>query len=234
MLSEEQKERYERHFLIDGFTQEQQDKLNAARILVIGAGGLGSPVLQYLCGAGIGHIGIVEFDTLSFSNLHRQVLYSAEAIGEKKAVLAKKRLGEINSECEIQLYEEKWEEQNAIIIAAGYDVIIDCSDNLPSRRLSDKISKELAIPFVFGAVHQLEGQVAVFNYKGSKSYADLFPENAPPPPRKPIGVLGPVPGVIGSYQAAEALKIISGIGEVLVNRILYISLRTNRNQVMEF
>jgi adenylyltransferase/sulfurtransferase len=229
-----EKERYERHFLIDGFTQEHQAKISSARVLVIGAGGLGSPVLQYLCGAGTGTLGLVEFDSLALSNLHRQILYASSDVGLPKARLAADRLSAINPVCNILLFEEQWKTENAERIAADFDILIDCSDNLLSRRVSDQASKKIGIPFVYGAVHQMEGQVAVFNYNGSKSYADLFPEKSVPPVRKPIGVLGPAPGVIGSYQAAEALKIITGIGEVLADKIMYISLRTNRNQIMNY
>lgn len=227
-------EKFQRHYLIDGFTTLEQEKLSAARVLIIGAGGLGSPVLLYLAGAGVGNIGLVEFDLLESSNLHRQILYADHDLGSEKAELAKQRLEELNPEISINIFPEMWTPESAARIAENHDIIVDCSDNIPSRRLSDQISRQLGIPFVYGAVHQMEGQIAVFNYRGSKSYTDLFPDDQPPPPRKPIGVLGPVPGIIGSYQAAEVIKIITGIGEVLANKILYISARTNRSQIMEF
>ncbi len=234
MLSSQQQEKYQRHLLLDGFSGEQQMALSNSRVLVVGAGGLGSPVLQYLAGAGVGTLGIVEFDTLESSNLHRQVLYTAANLGEKKGARAVQRLSAMNPDIEVRLHDTAWTDESAKDIAPGYDILVDCSDNLPTRYITNRISLALGLPFVYGAVHQMEGQVAVFNYKGSKSYSVLFPEETPPPAKKPIGVLGPVPGIIGSCQAAEVIKIITGLGEVLANQILYISVRTNRWRVMSY
>jgi adenylyltransferase/sulfurtransferase len=233
-LSNYELEKYSRHFLIEGFSEDHQIKLKEARSLVIGAGGLGSPVLLYLAGAGLGTIGIVDNDIVTISNLPRQVLYSQEDVGKPKALLAKLKIHQYNPECKVTLYQQRWNEENAEQIASEYDLIIDCTDNIQSRYVTDSVSKKYNLPFVFGAVHQMEGQVAVFNYKGSKSYSDFFSEKNLPETDYPQGVLGPAAGIIGNLQASEAIKIITGIGEVLANKMLFISLRFNRYKIFNF
>lgn len=233
-LSPSEKERYSRQLLIDSFTEEEQQKIKKAKVLVIGAGGLGSPVLLYLTAAGVGTIGIVEFDTVDLSNLNRQVLYASSDIGAEKAKLLSDPLIALNPNCTILTIAEKWGVDNALSIATDYDIIVDCTDNYETRYLSDEISRKLSIPMIYGAIYQMEGQVAVFNYKGSKSYSDLFPKSAEAHYQKAGGVIGPIAGVIGSMQAAEALKIITGLGEVLANKMFTISLKYNRSKLVDF
>ncbi|MBN1599017.1 MAG: HesA/MoeB/ThiF family protein [Bacteroidales bacterium] len=218
---------------MEGFTEEHQSKLKEAKVLVIGAGGLGSPVLLYLAAAGIGSIGIVEFDTVSLSNLNRQVLYTHSDVGKSKAKLAGKIVRNVNPYCEINVLEEKWEDkERALNIAKNYEIIVDCTDNYSSRLLTDLISRELCIPFVYGAIYNYEGQVSVFNYKGCRGYRDFIKEE-PEKRQKQVGVLGPLPGIIGSIQAVEVIKIVSGTGEVLADKMLICSVKYNRYQVLE-
>jgi molybdopterin/thiamine biosynthesis adenylyltransferase len=233
-LSREEQEKYQRHFLIEGFSEDHQLKLKNAKVLVIGAGGLGSPVLLYLTAAGIGTIGIVEYDSVVLSNLPRQVLYTQQDIGEQKATKAREKMLAMNPHCQILLYQHKWQGENAEQIAGNFDLLIDCTDNHASRYLSDAVSKKLNIPFIYGAVHQLEGQVAVFNFKGSKGYIEFFTDEKIPDTRSPLGVLGPAAGTVGNIMAAETIKIIVGVGEVLLNQMLFISLRYNRYQIFQF
>ncbi len=233
-LSKTELEKYNRHFLIEDFSEAHQLKIKEAKVLVIGAGGLGSPVLLYLSGAGVGTIGIVDNDLVSVSNLPRQILYSPDDVGKLKATIAREKILHHNPECNVQFFSLKWEVESAQQISSGFDLIIDCSDNLESRYLTDEISKKLYIPFVYGAVHQMEGQVAVFNYRGSKSYSDFFEKEKSTHSKSLQGIIGPATGTIGNLQAAEAIKIITGIGEVLANKMLFISLRFNRYQIFNF
>jgi molybdopterin/thiamine biosynthesis adenylyltransferase len=224
--------KYTRHLMINGFHAEEQEKLRNGKVLVVGAGGLGSPVLMYLTGAGVGQVGIVENDSISVSNLPRQIIYNIADIGKKKAQKAFDKMKSMNNDCEIFIYEEWWTEKNAFLLAKKYDIIIDCTDNHVSRYLTDEVSRAFNIPFVYGAIHDFEGQVAVFNYRKSKSYADVFPKKDQPK-SKPVGVIGPLAGVIGSLQAAEAMKILTGFGAVLSDKMLFISLKHNRYQIMD-
>jgi adenylyltransferase/sulfurtransferase len=220
-------EKYSRHFLISGFDPDAQERLLRGRVLVIGAGGLGSPVLMYLSGAGVGHLGIIENDSVAVSNIHRQILYETADVGKRKAQKAYDRIRSVNEECDVSVHDDLWTKKNAFHLSEGYDVLIDCTDNHASRYLTDEVSRTLDIPFVYGAIHGFEGQLSVFNYKGGKSYTEVFPKKRMPDER-PVGVIGPLAGVIGSLQAAEAMKILTGIGDVLSNKILFISLKYNR------
>jgi molybdopterin/thiamine biosynthesis adenylyltransferase len=235
MLTQIQKNRYQRHLIIPGFSEEEQLKLSKSSVLVIGAGGLGSPVLQYLCAAGVGTLGIVDNDKVSLSNLQRQVLYTEGDIGKAKAELAAQRLKANNSACKVLVYNIKWIDENAEEIARNFDLIIDCTDNFQSRISSDEVSKKLIIPFVYGAINEWEGQVAVFNYAGCKSYCEAFnfSKDKLPKIKSPIGVLGVTSAVIGSLQATEAIKIITGQGEVLAGKMLHMNLKTNRSKLLE-
>lgn len=233
-LTKEELDKYSRHFLIEGFSEQHQLTLKNAKVLVTGAGGLGSPVLLYLAGAGIGTLGIVEYDVIANSNLPRQVIYSQKDIGKSKTTKAREKMLDLNPASQVIIFEQQWEKANAMQIASGFDLIIDCTDNLKSRYLSDETSLALNIPFIYGAVYQMEGQLAVFNFKGSKSFTEFFKNKDLQHENGPQGVLGPVAGVIGNLMAAEAIKIITGIGEVLTNQMLFISLRYNRYQLFHF
>lgn len=224
MLTIEQINRYSRQLMADKVGVEGQMKIRAAKILVIGAGGLGCPVLQYLAGAGVGTIGIVDFDTVAIHNLHRQVLYTSDDIGKKKVAVAAARLKAINPDCNLQVYDLKLGKEEANILFAQFDVVIDGSDNFQTRYLVGDACKALSKPLVYGSILNFEGQVAVFNYKGSKSLRNLFPEPPDPgdvPSCSENGVLGIVPGMVGTMMCDIALKIVLE-NEVPVNTLLMI------------
>lgn len=225
-LSKEELNRYARHLNIPEFGIAAQQKLKNSSVLVVGAGGLGSPVLLYLAAAGVGKIGIVEFDTVDESNLQRQVLYTTEDIGKSKAQTAKKRLETLNPFIKINLHETQLTRKNAIEIISQYDVVADGTDNFPTRYLVNDACVLAGKVNVFASIFRFEGQVAVFNFlqkDGTRSanYRDMFP-TPPPPGMVPScakgGVLGVLPGIIGSMQANEVIKILTKIGEPLVNR----------------
>lgn len=216
--------RYARHLVLPGVGSEGQKKLDQARVLVIGAGGLGSPLLLYLAAAGVGRIGIVDDDVVSLSNLQRQVIHSSSAIGEKKVNSAKRRLEELNDEIQIDAFDVRLTPNNAIeILSGGWDVVVDGCDNLPTRYLVDDACSLLKLPWVYGSIYRFEGQVSVFNFNGGPCYRDLF-SNPPPSDAVPScadgGVLGVLPGVIGSLQANEVIKLILGLGDALNGRLL--------------
>lgn len=207
---------------------EAQKKLKQARVLAIGSGGLGSPLLQYLAAAGVGTIGLVEFDKVEDSNLQRQVLFGTSDIGKSKAEQAKKRIQDLNPNTEVELHEVRLTSENAREIFREYDVVADGTDNFPTRYLVNDASVFEGIPNVYGSIFQFEGQVSVFNYRDPESgvlgpnYRDLFPSPPPPglvPSCAEAGVLGVLPGIIGSMQANEVIKVITGIGETLSGKL---------------
>lgn len=202
-----------------------QQKLKDSAVLVIGCGGLGSPVLMYLAAAGVGKIGLVEFDSVDETNLQRQILFSEKAVGKSKIDEAEIRLKSLNSFIEIVKFPERLTSENAIAIFSDFDVIIDGSDNFPTRYLVNDACELTGNPFVYGAIHRFEGQVSVFNYEGGVTYRDLFAE-PPKPEMAPncatAGVLGMMAGIVGTLQATEAVKMLTGIGEVLSGRLLLI------------
>ena len=217
-------QRYARHITLPQVGFEGQRLLCQSSVLVIGAGGLGSPVLLYLAAAGIGHIGIVDDDTVDLSNLQRQVIHSTSTIGQPKVESARNRLLELNPELKISTFGIRLSPEHIeSIFAEGWDVVIDGTDNLPTRYLIDDACFLNKTPWVYGSIYRFEGQVSVFNFNQGPCYRDLFSE-APPPQSVPSceqgGVLGVLPGVIGSLQANEAIKIILGLGEVLSGRLL--------------
>jgi len=212
-------ERYNRQIILPEVGEAGQQKLANARVLVVGAGGLGCPVLQYLVAAGIGCIGIVDADVVSLSNLQRQILFRENQLGLPKVEQAKESLSALNSECRLDTYACRLTEENAESLMNQYDIVVGATDNFASRLLIDKYSKQLSKPFVHGSICEFSGQVAVFNYNGSVSYTELFPDQ-PEESTLPLGVIGVLPGVIGTLQAAEVIKIILGIGDVLANKLL--------------
>jgi sulfur-carrier protein adenylyltransferase/sulfurtransferase len=231
-------ERYQRQITLKGFGEAAQEALLKAKVLVIGAGGLGCPVLQYLAAAGAGCIGIVDDDVVSLSNLHRQVLYDTMDIGKAKVEVAAEKLRRMNPDCSITAYKIHLDKNNCLDIIKAYDVIVDCTDNFASRYLINDACVLKGKPVVYGAVNRFEGQTAVFNVADkdntrTANYRDLFPEQ---PAQTEVmncadaGVLGVLPGIIGSMQANETIKLITGIGEPLVNQLLtYDSLSNNVN-----
>jgi len=219
-------ERYNRHIIIPEFGLAAQQKLKAAKVLVVGSGGLGSPVLLYLAAAGIGTIGIVDFDVVDDSNLQRQVLFGVNEIGKPKVEAAKARLQALNPHIEFVLYNTQLTSQNALNIIKDYDVVADGTDNFPTRYLVNDACVLLGKPNIYASIFQFEGQVSVFNYTNvngelGPNYRDLYPTPPPPglvPSCAEGGVLGVLPGIIGSLQALEVIKVITGVGEPLAGR----------------
>jgi len=224
ILNTEEISRYARHISLPEIGIEGQFKLKNSSIACIGTGGLGSPLLIYLAAAGIGRIGIVDFDVVEYSNLQRQIIHSTNSIGIPKTISAKEHLLTINPCCQIDLFNQKLTNSNALEILKTYDVICDCTDNFPARYLINDACLILKKPNIYGSIARFEGQVSVFNLnKDSPNYRDLVPN---PPPQELIpscseaGVMGILPGIIGTIQAAEAIKIITNIGNPLNGRIL--------------
>ena len=202
---------------------EGQLKLKQSSVCVIGAGGLGSPALLYLAAAGVGRIGIIDDDLVDATNLQRQIVHGTPDVGSPKVESAKMRLEEVNPEVEVEVHEVRLNISNALEILDGYDVILDGTDNIPTRYLVSDACEILGIPWVYGSIFRFEGQVTLFNHQGGPNYRDLFPDPPPPdavPSCAEAGVLGVLPGVVGSIQATEALKVILGIGETLSGRLL--------------
>lgn len=222
-LSKEEQSRYQRHLILPGFGESAQEKLKAASILVIGAGGLGCPALLYLAASGFGRIGIIDDDIVSESNLHRQILFSSEDIGQYKATVAKDKLRKTNPFIQIDTFTENLGIHNAISILKNYDMVMDGTDNFTTRYLVNDACIILNKPLISGSIFTFEGQVSVFNYQDGPTYRCLFPE-APSAEEMPncaeIGVLGVLPGVVGTIMATEAIKIATGIGEVLSGKLL--------------
>jgi len=192
-------------------------------VLVVGAGGLGSPVLMYLAAAGVGRLGLVEMDRVDLSNLQRQVLFDTASIGQRKAEVAKNRLESINPHIHVEAHAQRITSENALGLLEPYDLIIDCTDNFPTRYLINDACVLLDKPLVYGAIHQFEGQLSVFHYQGGPCYRCLFPQPPRPgavPNCAEAGVFGVLPGVIGSLMATEALKVLLGLGEVLSGQFL--------------
>lgn len=215
--------RYSRHIILPEVGLDGQKKLKAASVLCVGTGGLGSPLLLYLAAAGIGRIGIVDFDVVDSSNLHRQIIHGTSWVGKPKIESAKQRILEINPTCQVDLYETRLSSENALQIAQPYDLVIDGTDNFPTRYLVNDVCVLLNKPNVYGSIFRFEGQATVFNYEGGPNYRDLYPEPPPPglvPSCAEGGVLGVLCGIIGTIQATEAVKIILGQGNTLSGRLL--------------
>ncbi|MES2285656.1 MAG: molybdopterin-synthase adenylyltransferase MoeB [Bacteroidota bacterium] len=241
MLNKEEIARYSRHLLLPEIGVTGQEKIKTAKVLVIGAGGLGCPALQYLTAMGIGEIGIVDFDIVEESNLQRQILYSLEDIGKLKTEAAVSKLSKQNPFVKFNSYPVRLDNQNAIELFSGYDLILDGTDNFATRYLVNDVCVLLNKPLVYGSIYKFEGQVSVLNYTNSEgqpgpTYRCLFP--SPPASGSilncsEIGVLGVLPGIIGTLQATEAIKIISGIGEPLSGRLLLFDALAMNFQVIE-
>lgn len=222
-LNKQEYERYSRHLILPEVGLEGQKRLKAASVLCIGTGGLGSPLLLYLAAAGIGRIGIVDFDVVDHSNLQRQVIHGTSWVGKPKIVSAKDRILEINPYCQVDLYETRLSSENALDIVEPYDIVVDGTDNFPTRYLVNDACVLLNKPNVYGSIFRFEGQATVFNYEGGPNYRDLYPEPPPPglvPSCAEGGVLGILPGVVGVIQATETIKIILGKGTTLSGRLL--------------
>lgn len=222
-LTKEEYERYSRHLILPEVGLEGQKRLKAASVLCIGTGGLGSPLLLYLAAAGVGRIGIVDFDIVDHSNLQRQVIHGTSWVGKPKIESAKNRILEINPYCQVDLYNTMISSANALEIMAPYDIVVDGTDNFPTRYLVNDACVVLNKPNVYGSIFRFEGQATVFNYQEGPNYRDLYPEPPPPgmvPSCAEGGVLGILPGIIGVIQATETVKIILGQGTTLSGRLL--------------
>ncbi|UKM64423.1 HesA/MoeB/ThiF family protein [Flavobacteriaceae bacterium GSB9] len=228
--------RYNRHIILSEIGEAGQNKISNAKVLVVGAGGLGCPILQYLAAAGVGTLGIIDFDVVETSNLQRQILFGNATLGQNKALAAKQRLEDLNPEISITAYAEQLTYQNAVGLFKNYDIIVDGSDNFETRYLVNDACVITNKPLVFGAIFKFEGQLSVFNYSNGPSYRCLFP-SAPKKGSVPncseIGVLGVLPGIIGSMQANEALKIILGIGHPLSGKLLCYNALTAQSHVLK-
>ncbi len=229
MLSQLEANRYSRHLLIPEFGIEGQLRLKSSSVLVVGCGGLGSPVLLYLAAAGVGTIGLIDNDLIDDSNLQRQVLFDTTSVGKPKAEAAAERLHALNPHINLVPYRLYLDASNAFAIFEDYDLIIDGSDNFETRYLVNDACVLLGKPFVYGAIHRFEGQVAIFNHNNGPNYRDLF-ATPPPPELAPncaqAGVLGVLPGIIGCLQANEAIKLLAQIGEPLTGRLFVIDALT--------
>lgn len=235
-LTPQEIQRYKRHLLLTEIGEEGQLALKKASVLVIGAGGLGNAVLPYLAAAGVGSITVLDKDVVDVSNLQRQVLFTENDVGKPKAQVAVERIKAINSTGNFKFIQEFFTESNALEIAASYDIIIDCVDQINVRYLINDIAVYYGIPMIYGAIHKFEGQVSVFNYQNEASYRCAFPENqakTPAPNCEDIGVVGVLPGIIGMYQAMETIKVLTGAGTVLSNKILMIDLLNNFHQTIQ-
>ncbi|MGB7440352.1 MAG: molybdopterin-synthase adenylyltransferase MoeB [Coleofasciculaceae cyanobacterium] len=222
-LTKEEYGRYSRHLILPEVGLDGQKRLKAASVLCIGTGGLGSPLLLYLAAAGIGRIGIVDFDIVDSSNLQRQVIHGTSWVGKPKIQSAKDRILEINPNCQVDLFEVRLSSENALEIIKPYDIVVDGTDNFPTRYLVNDACVLLDKPNVYGSIFRFEGQATVFNYEGGPNYRDLFPEPPPPgmvPSCAEGGVLGILPGIIGVIQATETIKIVLGQGKTLSGRLL--------------
>jgi sulfur-carrier protein adenylyltransferase/sulfurtransferase len=222
-LLPEEYARYSRHLILPEVGLEGQKRLKAASVLCVGTGGLGSPLLLYLAAAGIGRIGIVDFDVVDHSNLQRQVIHGTSWVGKPKIESAKNRIHEINPYCQVDLYETALSSVNALDIIRPYDIVVDGTDNFPTRYLVNDACVLLDKPNVYGSIFRFEGQATVFNYEGGPNYRDLYPEPPPPgmvPSCAEGGVLGILPGIIGVIQATETVKIILGKGTTLSGRLV--------------
>ncbi|MEJ2511020.1 MAG: molybdopterin-synthase adenylyltransferase MoeB [Anaerolineales bacterium] len=241
-LSHEEIKRYSRHLLIPEVGLDGQKKLKQSSILIIGTGGLGSPVAMYLAAAGVGRLGLVDYDVVDYSNLQRQVIHGSSTLGILKVDSAKQRLWDINPDIEISTYNEVFTSDNAMEIAKGYDLIIDGTDNFPTRYLVNDVCVMLGIPNVYGSIFRFDGQVSVFDAEDGPCYRCIFPEPPPPglvPSCAEGGVLGVLPGTVGTLQATEAIKLLLGIGTSLKGKMLlynaldmsfdFINLRKNPN-----
>ncbi len=224
-LSNDEVARYSRHLIMPEVTLAGQKKLKAAKVLCIGTGGLGSPIALYLAAAGVGTLGLVDFDTVDYSNLQRQILHGTKDVGRKKINSARDRIKDVNPNVQVNLHDAFFTSENAREIVEGYDIVIDGTDNFPTRYLSNDICVFLKKPNIYGSIFRFDGQVTVFApHLGGPCYRCLYPEPPPPgmvPSCAEGGVLGVLPGIIGVIQAIEAVKLIVGIGEPLIGRLLH-------------
>ena len=229
-------ERYARQTMLREIGHEGQRRLAEASVLVVGVGGLGSPAALYLTGAGVGRLGLADPDRVSESNLQRQTLYTESQIGRPKTEAARERLSALCSQTRFTCYDEGLTAENAREVIEGYDLVVDCCDNFPTRYLIDDACAACGKPWVHGSIGEFQGQVALFNGRSGRRYAELYPDREAlcVRPRTTSGVLGTVPGVIGTLEASEAIKWIVGFGEPLDGRLFTLDLKTLQTEIITF
>jgi molybdopterin/thiamine biosynthesis adenylyltransferase len=229
-LSPREQRRYKQQIMLPEIGEEGQIQLKQSRVLVIGVGGLGTPILQYLSAGGVGHIGIVDNDLVNESNLQRQILFGVKDLGKLKSIIAKERLSKLNPDVNFEIFNFRLGKKNILGMVRDHDLVFDATDNFSTRYLINDACVIEGKPWIYGAVYKYEGQLSVFNYKDGPTLRCLYPE--PPEPDSYIaaedsGLLGVLPGMIGCYQAIEAIKIITGFGDVLSGRLLTFNIKTN-------
>jgi adenylyltransferase/sulfurtransferase len=236
-FSAAERQRYRRHLQLAEIGEAGQQRLRQARVLVVGAGGLGCPILQYLAAAGVGTLGLADADNVELTNLPRQILYGPADVGQPKVEAAARALGRLNELVTYQLHRVRVSPDNVRELVAAYDVVVDGSDNFPTRYLLNDACVSLGKPLVSGAIYKFEGQVSVFNYQGGPTYRCLFPEPpsaAEAPDCNTTGVLNVLPGLIGTVQATEALKVVLGLGEVLSGRLWILDTLSFQTRTLRF
>jgi adenylyltransferase/sulfurtransferase len=237
MLTDAEKRRYHRHIILDNIGENGQEKLKNSNVLVVGAGGLGAPVLQYLTAAGVGKMTIMDDDIVNEDNLQRQILYGGKDIGKLKTIISRDRLQLLNPYVEFEVLNIRLRKDNAVKIIENYDLVIDATDNFETRYVINDACLQQNKTWIFGAVYNYEGQVSVFNYAEGPTLKCLYEEvkdkiNIPDPNES--GLFGVLPGIIGSFQANEAIKILTGSGEILSGKLLQFNLLTNQISIIEF
>ena len=227
-------DRYNRHHILKEIGIEGQELIQNSSILIVGVGGLGSPIALYLVAAGVGRIGLIDDDNVSLSNLQRQVLFCEDEVGQSKVECAKRRLNALNSTTIIDTYNTRLSRENADTIISNYDIVIDGCDNYETRYLINDTCVKLGKPYIYGAIGEFSGQISVFNYMGGKTYRDLYPDEELlcSMPRSTIGVVGSIPGLVGTIQATEAIKIITNSGVILSNKLYIIDMLNMNNQII--
>lgn len=229
-LSAREQRRYKKQIILPEIGGEGQIRLKRSRVLVIGVGGLGTPILQYLSAGGVGHIGIVDNDQVNESNLQRQILFGVKDLGKLKSIIAKERLSKLNPDVNFEIFNFRLGKKNVQEMVRDHDLIFDATDNFDTRYLINDACVMEGKTWIYGAIYKFEGQLSVFNYKGGPTFRCLYPD--PPQPGSYVdaeesGLLGVLPGLVGCYQAIEAIKIITGFGDVLSGKLLTINIKTN-------
>ena len=230
-LTSNERSRYHRHLILDEIGEKGQNRIKTARVLVVGAGGLGCPVLQYLTATGVGSIGVMDDDRVDISNLQRQVFYGMNDLGKHKAIVATSRMRKMNSNVDFKVYSIRITYKNALDIVSEYDVLVDCTDNKKARYVLSDVSVLTGIPLVHASVYKYEGQVGVFGYKNGPSYRCLFPDRDRDKEENNeiTGIYSIIPGIIGLIQANEVIKIITGIGNVMAGKLWIYNALTNQS-----
>lgn len=235
-LSDSEIRRYQKHIMIPGIGKEGQLKLKNSSVLVIGAGGLGCPVLQYLTAAGVGRIGLMDYDLVSENNLQRQILYGASDIGKLKSIISKQRLSKLNNNVDIDILNIRFNKENAMPMVNDFDIIVDATDNIESRYVINDACIAGGKPMVHGAIYRFEGEVSVFNYNNGPTYRCYNPEdeknyNNPEPAE--TGIMNVLPGITGTYMASEVIKLVLQLGDVLSGQVLIFNILTNKHYLFK-